>query len=313
MDKKKKTKGSKKKRKTKGALMSDKEAILVYKLSVAEEKLHEAKQEAQAWKEKNERHIKRNHKLHSEQTVLVERLLNQFRETETKWNSEEVVGKDVVVEALQDKWNRVEDQKKVIAATLTDQLVHERDRVEGTMTEKVESQKEKANKKVVSLMPKHCCRQLKDNGWLKREIELHVKEHEELSQCVSELEKSNLEKMKHLFEINANDLRISRTAILNQCSENDDMEASPSAIEIDLANIINTWSKRVDINTKSIVPVADYSRPPSSFFLTQDEQSHKTNNFEEGLLVGNIDFYLFIGSPFIDARGMKIQFNRCGS
>ncbi|XP_029653763.2 coiled-coil domain-containing protein 83-like [Octopus sinensis] len=210
--------------------MSDREAILVYKLSVAEEKLHEAKQEAQAWKEKNERHIKRNHKLHSEQKVLVDRLLNQFRETETKWNSEEVVGKDVVVEALQDKWNRVEDHKKVIAdlneeisstnreiedverqmeywklyeekgqfedkkqidrlekqlndldqcynylqTALTDQMVQERDTVEGTMTEKVESQKEKANKKVVSLMPKHCCRQLKDNGWLKREVSTKI-------------------------------------------------------------------------------------------------------------------------------------------
>lgn len=109
--KKKKVRIEKKRQKTKEPQMSGHEAILVYKVNVTEEKLRDLKLQIRAWEEKNDRHLARNNKLKSEQTILLDRLLEQYRIAEKTWEGEEVTEKTAVLETLQEKWTCAESKE----------------------------------------------------------------------------------------------------------------------------------------------------------------------------------------------------------
>ncbi|GAB1605360.1 coiled-coil domain-containing protein 83-like [Argonauta hians] len=209
----------------------------------------------------------------------IDKQIEYWKEYETKGQIEDRKEIDKLQKQIKDQHECFD----YLQTAWEDRLTNEKSSITDVMTRKLESQKSKATEKVACLMPKHCYLQMKDNDWLRSEIEYRLKEYEERSKSVSELERTNLEIMKRLFELGANDLRLSKDDILNECSEHDDIVTSPSETEIDLSKFIDKLSKEIDVNLDRTVAV--YSRPPTSFFLTQDEDS-------EYLSLGPLDWKL---------------------
>ncbi|CAE1240095.1 unnamed protein product [Acanthosepion pharaonis] len=248
--------------------------ILLYKANVMEEKLKDMKQQMYAWEEKNERHLARNKKLKSEQNILMERLLEQSRIVEKTWEDEEIIEKTAVLETLQEKricaestenelqelqkqitevekeievlkketdyWTLYREKEQFYHATyievlkqqirnmntsfsylhgfLTEKLAKDKNTIHQDMTNKLDDHKIEATELAIRQIPKQYKQEIQDNDWLKQET------------------------MEQLFEYNANDLKIVRNLSLNQCSEFDDIQASPGILEMDLTRLDENYS-----------------------------------------------------------------------
>lgn len=100
----------------------------------------------------------------------------------------------------------------------------------------LDNQKYLATENAMARLDKNSRQEVLDNDWLKREVELHTKEADELLSEVEQIEKANLDIMSELFECTVDDLKISRNFYLTQFGENDDLEDG-GVLEMDLAKM----------------------------------------------------------------------------
>lgn len=100
----------------------------------------------------------------------------------------------------------------------------------------LDKQKDLATQKAISKLDKYSQREVLDNEWLTREVNLHRKDTEALREKVEGLEKGNLEIMAELFECKIEDLKISRKFFLTQFEENENLEET-GVLEMDLGNL----------------------------------------------------------------------------
>lgn len=100
----------------------------------------------------------------------------------------------------------------------------------------LDKQKDLATQKAISKLDKYSQREVLDNEWLTREVNLHRKDTVALREKVEGLEKGNLEIMAELFECKIEDLKISRKFFLTQFEENENLEET-GVLEMDLGNL----------------------------------------------------------------------------
>lgn len=100
----------------------------------------------------------------------------------------------------------------------------------------LDKQKDLATQKAISKLDKYSQREVLDNEWLTREVNLHRNDTEALREKVEGLEKGNLEIMAELFECKIEDLKISRKFFLTQFEENENLEET-GVLEMDLGNL----------------------------------------------------------------------------
>lgn len=100
----------------------------------------------------------------------------------------------------------------------------------------LDKQKDLATQKAISKLDKYSQREVLDNEWLTREVNLHRKDTDALREKVEGLEKGNLEIMAELFECKIEDLKISRKFFLTQFEENENLEET-GVLEMDLGNL----------------------------------------------------------------------------
>lgn len=106
-----------------------------------------------------------------------------------------------------------------------------------TRTENMlDKQKDLATQKAISKLDKYSQREVLDNEWLTREVNLHRNDTDALREKVESLEKGNLEIMADLFECKIEDLKISRKFFLTQFEENENLEET-GVLEMDLGNL----------------------------------------------------------------------------
>ncbi|XP_056014461.1 coiled-coil domain-containing protein 83-like [Ostrea edulis] len=114
------------------------------------------------------------------------------------------------------------------------------DRAKNEITSRTENtldqQKDLATQKAISKLDKYSQREVLDNEWLTREVNLHRKDTGALREKVEDLEKGNLEIMADLFECKIEDLKISRKFFLTQFEENENLEET-GVLEMDLGNL----------------------------------------------------------------------------
>ncbi|XP_061193337.1 coiled-coil domain-containing protein 83-like [Saccostrea echinata] len=114
------------------------------------------------------------------------------------------------------------------------------ERAKNEITSRTESmldkQKDLATQKAISKLDKYSQREVLDNEWLTREVNIHRQDTSVLREKVEDLEKGNLEIMADLFECKIEDLKISRKFFLTQFEENENLEET-GVLEMDLANL----------------------------------------------------------------------------
>ncbi|XP_052240713.1 coiled-coil domain-containing protein 83-like isoform X2 [Dreissena polymorpha] len=102
--------------------------------------------------------------------------------------------------------------------------------------EKEELHKHQATQKAMNQMDKYSRQEVLDNDWLKREVEIHRRETDDLRKEVEEIERGNLEIMADLFECKIEDLKISRNFFLTQFAEGENLDTD-GILEMDLAQL----------------------------------------------------------------------------
>ncbi|XP_052807568.1 coiled-coil domain-containing protein 83-like isoform X3 [Mya arenaria] len=115
-------------------------------------------------------------------------------------------------------------------------LAKTKDDIERYTTEKVDQQKHRASEKAINQMDKISRQEVLDNDWLKREVEIHRRETDDLRYEVEDMERGNLEIMAELFECKIEDLKISRNFFLTQFAEGENLDTD-GILEMDLAQL----------------------------------------------------------------------------
>ncbi|XP_064617817.1 coiled-coil domain-containing protein 83-like [Liolophura sinensis] len=100
----------------------------------------------------------------------------------------------------------------------------------------LDQQKYLAAEKAMAKLDKQSRQEVLDNDWLKREVEIHKRECDELYQSVSSLEQENLKIMSELFDCRVEDLKISRNLFLTQFEEGENLEET-GILEMDLTGL----------------------------------------------------------------------------
>ncbi|XP_045197460.2 coiled-coil domain-containing protein 83-like isoform X3 [Mercenaria mercenaria] len=119
---------------------------------------------------------------------------------------------------------------------LDSSLAKTKDEIEKYTEEKVDQQKHRASEKAINQMDKHSRQEVLDNDWLKREVQIHRRETEDLIKEVEDIERGNLEIMAELFECKIEDLKISRNFYLTQFGEGENLDED-GILEMDLKQL----------------------------------------------------------------------------
>lgn len=146
------------------------------------------------------------------------------------------------IEVLKQQIRNMNTSFSYLHGFLTEKLAKDKNTIHQDMTNKLDDHKIEATELAIRQIPKQYKQEIQDNDWLKQEVAHQQKEFENLYKYTSELELSNLQTMEQLFEYNANDLKIVRNLSLNQCSEFDDIQASPGILEMDLTRLDENYS-----------------------------------------------------------------------
>lgn len=119
---------------------------------------------------------------------------------------------------------------------LDNNLAKTKEEIERYTEEKVDQQKHRASEKAINQMDKYSRQEVLDNDWLKREVDIHRRETDDMIREVEEMEKGNLEIMAELFECKIEDLKISRNFYLTQFGDGENLEED-GILEMDLKQL----------------------------------------------------------------------------
>ncbi|XP_045197458.2 coiled-coil domain-containing protein 83-like isoform X2 [Mercenaria mercenaria] len=142
------------------------------------------------------------------------------------------------VDDMSTSFNEMKEPRQIAIyhSHLDSSLAKTKDEIEKYTEEKVDQQKHRASEKAINQMDKHSRQEVLDNDWLKREVQIHRRETEDLIKEVEDIERGNLEIMAELFECKIEDLKISRNFYLTQFGEGENLDED-GILEMDLKQL----------------------------------------------------------------------------
>ncbi|XP_059577928.1 coiled-coil domain-containing protein 83 isoform X2 [Alligator mississippiensis] len=192
------------------------EALLAFQIQIKEEAIDRLLLELKELEEKNEKYRERNKQLKEEQLGYIKDLLNDLKKHEKLLEEKEVVTRDDVEEAMKEQCQYVRDQEQLLKEFYRSTLQMTKDKID-RMVEKQKSQKKEwATENAVQHIDKSSCREIKENEWLKEEVEVYKKEVSDLEASAQLLEEENIYMIQILSDRRLQNLRISRPLFLTQ-------------------------------------------------------------------------------------------------
>lgn len=132
---------------------------------------------------------------------------------------------------LKQDLKEMQDSHDDIAAHLDRSLKIAKDEIEAYTESTISKQKDIANEKATNNLDKDSCGEILDNRWLKKEVSIHQRGHEELSEIVEELERRNLEIMSEMFDCRVEDLKFTRKFYLSCIDDEESSDEDGAAID----------------------------------------------------------------------------------
>ncbi|XP_044521953.1 coiled-coil domain-containing protein 83 [Gracilinanus agilis] len=146
------------------------------------------------------------------------RFLEKLGEREY-WEEYKNVGSGVhakQIGSLEDDISAVKENTKKMAEFYKASLEETKKRITSDTLKQMVEKKELATQNAVKNIDKQSSREILENDWLKKEVELHKKEVAELEASVHHLEEENLLLLSQLFNCKLVDLKIPRPLFLTQ-------------------------------------------------------------------------------------------------
>ncbi|XP_069325207.1 coiled-coil domain-containing protein 83 [Eulemur rufifrons] len=135
----------------------------------------------------------------------------EYKNVGSKQHANHIISLQNDIKTVKENAEKMSEQYKI---TLEDA----RKKIIGETLLQLDQKKEWATQNAVKLIDKNSYREICENDWLKKEIEIHRKEVEELESVIQELEEENLVLIDQLFKCRLVDLKIPRQLYLTQAA-----------------------------------------------------------------------------------------------
>lgn len=144
---------------------------------------------------------------------------------------------DKQIRLLEESVTDLQETFETMSGHMVNSLAKDKEEIEKNTLQVLDRHKYIATEKAIAKMDKYSRREVIDNDWLLREIEMHRRETMDLFKVAEKLEEENLRTLSELFQCQMEDLRVSRTFFMTQFLGADDVLDENSILEIDLAKL----------------------------------------------------------------------------
>ncbi|XP_068927167.1 coiled-coil domain-containing protein 83 [Petaurus breviceps papuanus] len=136
-----------------------------------------------------------------------------------------------LINSLENDISSVKENTRKMSEYYRASLDETRKRISSNTLKQMVEKKELATQNAVRNIDKRSSREILENDWLKKEVELHKKELAELEVAIHHLEEENLRLICQLFDCKLVDLKISRPLFLTQGAGLGEQEDFPEEIQ----------------------------------------------------------------------------------
>ncbi|XP_055972411.1 coiled-coil domain-containing protein 83 [Sorex fumeus] len=135
----------------------------------------------------------------------------EYKNVGCEQHAKTIVSLQEDINTVQENAEKMADQYKINLEDIRKKVIKE------TLLH-LDAKKEWATKNAIKLIDKSSYREILENYWLKKEVEIHRKEVGELEHVIQELEEENLVLLDQLFNCRLVDLRVPRRLYLTQAA-----------------------------------------------------------------------------------------------
>ncbi|XP_036603218.1 LOW QUALITY PROTEIN: coiled-coil domain-containing protein 83 [Trichosurus vulpecula] len=136
-----------------------------------------------------------------------------------------------LINSLENDISSVKENTRKMSEYYRASLEDTRKRISSNTLKQMVEKKELATQNAVKNIDKRSSREILENDWLKKEVELHKKEVAELEAAIHHLEEENLLLIRQLFNCKLADLKIPRPVFLTQAAGLGDQKDFPEEIQ----------------------------------------------------------------------------------
>ncbi|XP_043849646.1 coiled-coil domain-containing protein 83 [Dromiciops gliroides] len=136
-----------------------------------------------------------------------------------------------LINSLENDISSVKENTRKMSEYYRASLEETRRRISSNTLKQMVEKKELATQNAVKNIDKRSSREILENDWLKKEVELHKKEVAELEVTIHHLEEENLLLISQLFDCRLADLKISRPLFLTQAAGLGEQKDFPEEVE----------------------------------------------------------------------------------
>ncbi|KAM9034536.1 coiled-coil domain-containing protein 83 [Sarcophilus harrisii] len=136
-----------------------------------------------------------------------------------------------LINSLENDISLVKENTRKMSEYYRASLDETRKRISSNTLKQMVEKKELATQNAVKNIDKRSNREILENDWLKKEVELHKKEVAELEHAIHHLEEENLLLISQLFDCRLADLKINRPLFLTQAAGLGEQKDFPEEIQ----------------------------------------------------------------------------------
>ncbi|XP_037378977.1 coiled-coil domain-containing protein 83 isoform X1 [Talpa occidentalis] len=234
-------------------------------------------EEAMKEKWKFERDKEQNLKDMRTQIINSEKLFLEKLGEKEYWEAYKNVGSEQhakIITALQNDISTVKENAEKMSEQYKITLHDARKKIIKETLLQLDQKKEWATQKALRLIDKGSYREIWENDWLKKEIEIHRKEVEDMEHVIHELEEENLMLIDQLFNCRLVDLKIPRRLYLTQAAG---QEVPPQQMPL------QSPGTYLDVKSKDTVSSLAESTIPHFGEETITDEPHEGNDKGESM------------------------------
>ncbi|XP_059502563.1 coiled-coil domain-containing protein 83 isoform X5 [Stegostoma tigrinum] len=195
------------------------EAFLQFRFQLKEKAMEKFTHEIQQLEEVKAQNLEHNEQLKKEQKEHIRLLVRRAKELEKELERKEKINNEQVAQALKEKLDLIKQSKQETQGHFHRALARAKEEIDRITKEQMDEKKAMAAEKAVGYMGRYSRQQVKENAWLKKELNLYNLEVTNLEQAVQNIEQDNLKVLSQLFDCQISDLNVCRNLFKIRAAE----------------------------------------------------------------------------------------------
>ncbi|XP_074045236.1 coiled-coil domain-containing protein 83 isoform X2 [Macrotis lagotis] len=179
-----------------------------------------------------------------------------------------------LIVSLENDISLVKENTRKMSEYYKASLEETRKKIHSNTLKQMVEKKELATQNALKNTDRNSSREIMENDWLKKEVQLHKKEVAELEVAIHHLEEENLLLISQLFDCRLEDLKISKPLFLTQAAGLVEQKDFPEETQPDAKkSVISMLQKSREENDNQ--PCTEFCASDLSYLLYEDEKDFK--------------------------------------